>query len=306
MSTLTRPPLDLEALQRRLVAVGYNHVELTDVTGSTSTDLADRIRSGEDLPDMSVLMAEYQSAGRGRKGRSFEAPPRSQIICSVLVRVPEVPVEQISLLPLLTGLSIAEGIQGVTEGRLPVRLKWPNDVVLQGRKMVGILVEAAQVTPHPAIILGFGINYDLQREELPVSHATSIGLELAGVDSGDPSVHADFGADAAPRTPPRLDVAVAVLTQLKLNLDRWRGLGGAPQTILPRYRELSATLGQKVKAYLPGDTVIEGEAIDIDNDGELILSHDGTRTTVRAGEIVHLRPAAGGGYAGDYGPGIGN
>ena len=106
-----RTPLDPRRLAERLAPLGYRHVEVLETTGSTSTDLADRVRCGEDLPDMSLLMAEEQTAGRGRKGRSFEAPARSQLICSVLLRLPDVPVDRISLLPLLTGLSIVEGIR---------------------------------------------------------------------------------------------------------------------------------------------------------------------------------------------------
>ncbi|SCX21962.1 biotin--[acetyl-CoA-carboxylase] ligase [Corynebacterium jeikeium] len=278
-----RTPLDHRRLAERLAPLGYRHVEVLETTGSTSTDLADRVRCGEDLPDMSLLMAEEQTAGRGRKGRSFEAPARSQLICSVLLRLPDVPVDRISLLPLLTGLSIVEGIRASAD--IPIQLKWPNDCVLDGRKLVGILVEAVHLDPHPAIILGFGINYDLQTDELPVAHASSIDLECARLGLTCPS---------------REDVAVAVFAELAANLERWRRLGGAAQTVLPRYRQASATIGTSVRAFLPGDEVVEGTATDIDDDGELLVrTSEGTRV-IRAGEIVHLRADGTGDYGGRY------
>ena len=150
---------------------------------------------------------------------------------------------------------------------------------------MGILVEAVHLDPHPAIILGFGINYDLQTDELPVAHASSIDLECARLGLPCPS---------------REDVAVAVFAELATNLERWRRLGGAAQTVLPRYRQASATIGTSVRAFLPGDEVVEGTATDIDDDGELLVrTSEGTRV-IRAGEIVHLRADGTGDYGGRY------
>ncbi|HIW96112.1 MAG TPA: biotin--[acetyl-CoA-carboxylase] ligase [Candidatus Corynebacterium gallistercoris] len=279
MSTPVRAPLDQPRLRELLTRAGYAHVDVVETTGSTNTDLADRVRVGEDLPDMTVLLAEEQSAGRGRKGRSFGAPARSQIICSVLLRLTDVPADRIGLLPLLTGLSIAEGLP------IAAQLKWPNDVIMGGRKLAGILVEAVHLQPHPAVIIGFGINYDLQPGEIDVPHASSIAAEAGAQD-----------------VPDRTLVTADVLAQLAVNLQRWRGLGGAPQTVLPRYRSICATLGTQVRAHLPGEKVLTGQAVDVDNEGELLVrGSDGTRHTVRAGEIVHLRPDG----SGDYGPGVG-
>ena len=193
------------------------------------------------------------------------------------------PTDRIGLLPLLTGLSIASGIRSSAD--IPLQLKWPNDCVLDSRKLVGILVEAVHLNPHPAIILGFGINYDLQVEELPVAHASSIDLECARL--GVPC-------------PKREDIAVAVFAELAANLERWRRLGGAAQTVLPRYRQLSATIGTSVRAFLPGDEVVEGQAADIDNDGELLIRTDTGTRVIRAGEIVHLRADGSGDYGGRY------
>lgn len=288
MNTPAREPLDHTRLRELLARAGYARVDLVETTGSTNTDLADRVRVGEDLPDMTVLLAEEQSAGRGRKGRSFGAPARSQIICSVLLRLTDVPAEQIGLLPLLTGLSIVEGLP------IDAELKWPNDVIMHGRKLAGILVEAVHLHPHPAIILGFGINYDLRAGEINVRHASSIVAESQRAGSAQLDAQVDL--------PDRTQVAASVLEQLALNLQRWRGLGGAPQTVLPRYRNVCATLGTDVRAHLPGEKVLTGKAVDVDNEGELLLrSADGVRHTVRAGEIVHLRPDG----SGDYGPGEG-
>lgn len=280
MDKPTRTPLDPAALRERLAEAGYRHVEVVEQTVSTNTDIADRVRLSDELPDMSVLLAEEQTAGRGRKGRAFFAPAHSQVICSVLIRVTEVPVERISLLPLLTGLSIAEAVR--SSSGLAATVKWPNDVTYEGRKLSGILVEAAHLQPHAALILGFGVNYDLQPGEIPVEHASSI-------------------AALCDTVPSREDFTVEILTTLAENLARWRNLGGAPQTILPRYRELSSTLNTQVRAHLPGDKTLVGRAVAIDDDGELIIrTEDGQRHTVRAGEIVHLRPDGTGDYGGAY------
>lgn len=280
MDKPTRPPLDSAALRRRLTDVGYRRVDVVEETGSTNTDIADLVRLGEDLPDMSVLLAEAQTAGRGRKGRAFFAPPRSQVICSVLIRLTEVPAERLSQLPLLTGLSIAEAIR--SSAGVPATVKWPNDVTYEGFKLAGILVEAVHLQPHAAIIVGFGVNYDLQPGEIPVEHARSVAAWAEDI-------------------PGRDDFAVAILTALAENVARWRALGGAPQTFLPRYRQLSSTLDTRVRAHLPGDRTLVGTAIAVDDGGELIVRDDeGRRHTVRAGEIVHLRPDGTGDYGGVY------
>lgn len=268
-----RAPLDAAALSARLQAVGFPDVSAVHVTGSTNSDLCARV----DAVDGTVLLAEEQSAGRGRLNRAWSAPEFSQVIVSVSFLLPEVPADKLGLVPLLAGLSIGRGIRDIAG--VHAQLKWPNDVLVDGRKLVGILVEAPQVAGTPRVVVGFGLNYDLTREELPVPHATSLALEAASEDTALPS---------------REDLIVGILLRLGEDLGRFRRLGGAPQTFLPRYLEMSATMGSDLRVMLPGDRILEGTAVDISETGELVVDKDGTRHTVAAGDVVHVRPGGGG------------
>ena len=301
-----RTPLDVDAVNARVRPLGLR-VESVAQTGSTNTDLSGRAGSA----DGTVLCAEEQVAGRGRMGRAWTAPASSQLIVSVSLTCPDVPAERLGLVPLLAGLSIAQGINDATS--LQATLKWPNDVLVDGRKLVGVLVEAAEVQPTPRLVVGFGVNYDLTRDELPVPHATSLALEIAGagagatgagavgVDSAGVAGAGAVGDDSAGATgvlPSREDVLVRILTQLAEDVQRFRSLGGAPMTFMSRYKKLSATLGRSVKVMLPGDRELLGEAVDISDAGELVVrATDGTVHSVAAGDVIHVRPQAGG-YAG--------
>lgn len=272
-----RTPLDVEAVNARVRPVGFT-VEAVGQTGSTNTDLAHRAGCA----DGTVLCAEEQVAGRGRMGRTWTAPASSQLIASISLSCPDVPPERLGLVPLLAGLSIAQGINDATG--LHAELKWPNDVLIGGRKLVGVLVEAAEVAPTPRLVVGFGVNYDLQRDELPVPHATSLALEVAQQGS---------------ELPRREEVLSRILIQLAEDLQRFRTLGGAPMTFMTRYKKLSATLGQEVKVMLPGDTQLLGTATDISDSGELVVrSEDGQVRSVAAGDVIHVRPQEDGTYSG--------
>lgn len=268
-----RRPLDVASLQQRLGALGYADVEVVEQTGSTNTDLCAR----KEADNGTVLIAEEQVSGRGRMGRAWTAPARSQLIVSASFQCPGIPVDRIGLVPLLAGLAIAQGIRDTTG--VNASLKWPNDVLVEGRKLVGILVEAPQVRPVPRLVVGFGVNYDLTVDELPVSHATSLRLERE--------------RDGEPELPSREDVLVNILLKLQEEMERFRGLGGAPQTFMSRYRKLSTTLDSPVRVMLPGDEVMEGTAVDISETGELVVEVDGVRHKVAAGDVVHVRPQVG-------------
>ena len=316
---VSRQALDSAALLERLRALGFTPF-YTDATGSTNTDLVEAVRgegtsaAGQsvaennakfynqsgDVPHLSVLLAEEQIAGRGRMGRPWSAPKYSQIITSVVLRLQGIPADSIGLLPLLTGMAIAQGVRVASAEvghELPAELKWPNDVLIEGRKLAGILVEAAKVdmgTSHggqaspllkeAVVVLGFGVNYDLTKDELPVPHATSIAVEAAH--------------DAIPT---REQVIFHILENLARDVERFTTLGGAPESIMGRYRQLSATIGKRVKAFLPGEEFVTGQAVDIDKSGELMIkveSHEGQRPisygqrlTVAAGDVEHLRSA---------------
>lgn len=280
MSEMSRAPLDTDALVQRLGAVGFASVTVAATTGSTNDDATARLRGADRLPGMEVFLADEQTSGRGRRDRVWVSPPRSQIMASVAVQLSGVSPQQFVLLPLLAGVSIAEGISEAMP-ELDIALKWPNDVLVDGHKLSGILVEAVDIETEKAVI-GFGINYDLTREELPVPHAASL-LTASGGNTLPVS---------------REDVAVAVLLRLAENLERFQTLGGSPVTVLGRYRRLCATLGAQVSVDLgrPAESQTEespnelsGTAVDVGEAGELIIDTGRERIEVTVGDVHHMR-----------------
>lgn len=261
-----RAPLNAQVLSPRLHALGYADIEITSTTGSTNTDLCARTN----LADGTVLLADQQTAGRGRMGRSWSAPAQSQIIASISWNCPEVPAQAIGLAPLVVGLSLVESLHHSTG--IPAQLKWPNDILVHGRKLGGVLVEAPEIQPVLRLVAGFGVNYDLTEEELPVPHATSLAL----IAQGQP-------------IPSREELTISMLRQLQENMRRFRTLGGAPHSFMPRYVEHCATLGQPVRISLPGESTLEGVAKAISPDGQLMVASQGRTVAVSAGDVIHVR-----------------
>jgi len=217
-----------------------------------------------------VVVADHQTAGRGRLDRSWETPARAALTFSAVFD-PVVEAEWWPLIPLAAGLAVARAVGD------QARLKWPNDVLLGEEKVCGILVERLDTRPAYAVI-GIGINVDQDRAELPVPSATS--LALAGV----------------PRD--RTELFGEVLSQLRFALVM---LASDPHSVVASYRGLSATLDRPVRVDLPDGSVLEGIAFDVDDHGGLVIAHPepaGTpavpgspRTTrVAAGDVVHVRP----------------
>ena len=172
-AALRRPPLDAAALTARLVRPGglWREIRVTGETGSTNADLLHEARAG--AAEGLVLVAETQTAGRGRLGRSWSSPPRAALACSVLLRPAAVPPAARAWLPLLTGIAVAAALRA--EAGVPAGLKWPNDVLVADRKIAGILAEVHG----DAIVVGIGLNVTLTAAELPVPGATSLLLEDA-------------------------------------------------------------------------------------------------------------------------------
>jgi len=286
-SDLERPPLDAAALRRALVRPDslWTAVEVVPQTGSTNTDLAARARDGAAAPG-SVLVAEEQTAGRGRLDRGWSAPPRSGIFVSVLLR-PEVPQERWSWLPLLAGVAVASALAG-TAG-VDTALKWPNDLLVgvegEQRKLGGILAERTTlgtgagaaagnaVSGGDAVVLGMGLNVSLRAAELPVPTAGSLTLAGARNTDRDPLLR-------------------AVLRGVEDWYGRWHAADGDPteSRLLEAYAAGCATLGRAVRAELPGGEALEGEAVAVDGDGRLVIATgEGVQRPVSAGDIVHLR-----------------
>ncbi|MCX4548630.1 biotin--[acetyl-CoA-carboxylase] ligase [Streptomyces sp. NBC_01387] len=271
-SDLERPPLNVSALRRALVRPGslWTSLDVVATTGSTNSDLAGR---AAELDEGAVLVAEEQSAGRGRLDRQWSAPARSGLFLSVLLRPgPQVPLQLWGWLPLLTGVAVATGLSRAAG--VDTALKWPNDLLVTvggtERKAGGILAERAG---DDAVVVGMGLNVSLREDELPVPTAGSLALAGAVSTDRDPLLR-------------------AVLRSLEQWYGDWRAAGGDPRDsrLQEAYTAGCATLGRKVRAELPGDTELVGEAVAVDGDGRLVVAGEDGMQAVGAGDIVHLRP----------------
>jgi BirA family biotin operon repressor/biotin-[acetyl-CoA-carboxylase] ligase len=263
-----RAPLDAAALTRSLVVPGgfWRSVTVTGQTGSTNADLLAQAANG--APEGTVLVANEQSAGRGRMGRRWVSPPGAALMFSFVLRPAGVSPAKRGWIPLLAGVAVASAVFSVTG--LDARLKWPNDVLIGEAKLAGILAEQSG----DAIVTGIGINVSTQRGELPAGPATS--LAIAGAARLD-----------------RHELLRAILTEVERCYLAWTAPPGPgdpdPSGLRSRYRRLSATLTREVRIEFPGGATAQGTATDIDPDGRLLVRTPSGPLAVSAGDIVHLR-----------------
>jgi BirA family biotin operon repressor/biotin-[acetyl-CoA-carboxylase] ligase len=237
-------------------------VRLLPSAGSTNAVAA------EDPVAGTIVLADHQTAGRGRLDRRWETPPGSALTFSAVVE-PRLPDQHWPLLPLATALAVAEGVRRSTG--LEPALKWPNDLLLPGPegaagKVAGILLERV---PNPAdadkplAIIGVGLNVAMPREQLPMPTATSLAIAGARAD--------------------RTDVFGAIAQALAATLDE---LVDDPSALLARYRAACSTIGRDVEVQLPDGEVLVGRAEDVDEHGRLVVNGH----PVGAGDVVHVRP----------------
>jgi len=266
-------PIDPAALKRELVRPDsrWRSVQVVAETGSTNADLSARARLGEEPG--AVLVTDYQTAGRGRQGRTWTAPPGTGIAMSVLVRPDGIDPSRWTWLPLLAGLAVSDGLrQGVD---LPAVLKWPNDVLVGDRKLCGILAERVQTPTGPACVVGLGLNVNLAEADLPVPSATS--LALAAAELGVPGLVFE-----------RTTLITHILVSLDRILTRWETVDNDAAGALS-YVERCSTIGRRVRVLLAGDTEVEGVAEAIDSSGRLVVRTALGHQVFGAGDIVHLR-----------------
>ena len=274
---LDRPPLDERSVQRALMTPGgfVSALRVLPSVESTNTALVDAARDG--APHGSVLVAEEQTAGKGRLGRTWTAPARSGLFLSILVR-PEFPAAAWTWLPLLAGLAVRDAVTRVA--RLEIGLKWPNDLVVGAgesadRKLGGILCET--VPGASAVVVGIGLNVTLRQDELPVPQASS--LAIAGAESTD-----------------RDTLLRALLRAFGDWYTRWSDASGDAEAagLREAYTRACATIGREVRAELPGDRIVTGRASGVDRAGALLVTTaDQGELPIGAGDVVHLRPTAG-------------
>ena len=220
----------------------YWSVSVTEQTTSTQIDLARNFQPGK------VLVAEYQSEGRGRLDRKFIVPPRKGLTFSFTLAVDK----DFGWIPLITGLAVSRTINEYLGNEI-VEIKWPNDLLIDGKKLCGILAEHA----NGGVVVGVGININQDKTELPIEDAISLSM-ITEVD--------------------REELLVMILMELGNsfnNMEIQKNL----------YRENCRTIGQRVRATLPNGEIIEDLALGISNEGALLLN---TRE-ISVADIVHLR-----------------
>ena len=255
-------------------------------TNKTALKMTERLATLPDgTADGTLVLAEAQSQGRGRLGRRWISPPGVNLYASLILR-PRIPATEVSVLPCLAATSVVQAIRAIT--RLEAVIKWPNDILIHGRKVAGILTELGVAkdlvntqsppqSPQLAggffnyIIIGIGINVNLDPKALPDeirASATSLMAE------------AGHGLD-------RNELMATLCNKLEERYLRFLSEGSI--NILEEFRTLTATLGKRVKVILPG-RIIEGWAEGIDRDGALILRIQGeTLEVIRSGDVIHLR-----------------
>lgn len=265
-----RLPLDAVSLREALTGhdLPWRQLDVVAETGSTNADLLARAAAGDDI-DGSVLIAEHQTSGRGRGGRTWLGVPSALITMSVGVSTRGVSSETWGWVPLMTGVAVVDAVAAVTGVR--AGLKWPNDVLVGDGKLAGILAEVA--TPAPVIVVGVGLNVTLQPDEIAAPGVTSLSA---------------LGLDADRNTLVR-----NLLGKLAARMWHWRDAGGADAALMADYRACSVTIGSRVRALMPGDRDIVGDAVAVDEQGRLCIDVGGAIVPVSAGDITHLRPVSG-------------
>jgi BirA family transcriptional regulator, biotin operon repressor / biotin---[acetyl-CoA-carboxylase] ligase len=265
------PHLSARQLRETLVRPGglWREVRVVAETGSTNSDLLAEARSGHEAG--TVLVAEAQTAGRGRMGRHWVSPPGSALTFSVLLRPAAVAPASRGWMPLLAGVAVARAVRAGTS--VDAWLKWPNDVLVNGAKLAGILAEQVG----DAIVVGIGINVSSSQDELPVAGATSLAAEgAAGTGNG---------ALLAGR------LLASVLGEMERWYLAWAGsLGDATSCGLHQeYQRLCATIGRPVRVSLPGGQTVTGLAAGVDHAGRLVVGSPSGPVPVSAGDVVHVR-----------------
>jgi len=247
-----RAPLDQSRITSALSR--YWRVSVVELTTSTQDDLANKITAG-DAKSGDVIVANYQSAGRGRLDRTFLAPPSTALLFSLYLH-PQRSRDDWGFIPLLAGYSIADTLRKISAD---VSIKWPNDLLIDELKVGGIISTAAG----SGVIIGIGINVSSTVTELPVETATS--LSLAGVDK----LNRNF-------------LLPLLLNAFEKDFTAW----DKGESFLEKYSWLSATQGREITIVGPSESTIRSRAKSFDEQGRLLLE-DGQAVTV--GDVVHLR-----------------
>jgi BirA family biotin operon repressor/biotin-[acetyl-CoA-carboxylase] ligase len=277
---LSSVPLTLDDIRSTLATQSLGqqihlHQELT----STNSEALSLAQAG--APHGTVVMAEYQSAGRGRRSRHWHSPPRANLYGSVIVRGigPAVTLsEWLSWVPLVSALAVAEAVQTTTS--ISPSLKWPNDLLFQERKVGGILCESTHISAEtPIVVIGIGLNVNMPAESFPEDlrqTALSISMVLGKFIN-------------------RNTLLSELLLELEQGLDELRNQG--PDRLRHAYISRCGTLGRHVRLLLSSEQELLGKAESIGADGALQIrprlpaseSRMPPLLDIRAADVIHLR-----------------
>lgn len=273
-------PLTTDAIRAALSTNIFGRMlHLLDEVSSTNTVAAGLAQDG--APHGTVIVAEAQSAGRGRLGRQWHSPPGKNLYCSIILRPHPLPDQLplwLSWIPLLCAVAAARTVQVVAT--LHPSVKWPNDIFVGPRKVGGLLCESSGAgTSSIFVLVGIGLNVNIRTHDFPETlrdHATSMAIE-------------------ANRPFDRISVLSTLLSELEIRYETL--VSGHLADLVDEYRMRCSTLGRWVRISLVGNDTLEGLAESIAGDGSLRIARGGSSAGlhgegivhVRAGDVVHLR-----------------
>lgn len=242
--------------------VGFRQIELDD-TQSTNLECLERARAGD--PGHLWITARRQTGGRARRGRSWVSEPGN--LYASLLLIDPAPMERLSSLPLAVSLAVYDAVRREVPGDVEVRIKWPNDILVGGRKTSGILLEGEILKDgHHALVIGCGIN---------IAHKPNEALYPVTCLS-------ENGAMCSPEI---------LFARLFDAMERYLALwdrGRATAALVAEWRKVAVGIGAPVTVNLP-DRSLKGVFADIDNQGMLLLAlPDGTRQAIAAGDVFFL------------------
>jgi len=238
------------------------YVKLFQICGESSQDIARRMAE-EGAEEWTTVVCEEMRGGRGRMGRRWYAP-RGGLWMTIILRPPV--VEGLQLLSIAAGLAVADAIRLLTG--VDVNVKWPNDVVVRGRKVCGVLVEGSAMGDRALILLGVGVNVNNDVPEELRSYAAS----LKGLTG---------------REVPRASLAILILQRLR---DYYTAvLSGRREEVLEGFRRLSETLGRWIRVELADGAEYVCRAVDVDGFGRLVADCGSARRVLDSTDVIHLR-----------------
>lgn len=256
-----------------LTAAISPRVQVVETTGSTNEDVIRHVtESPGEWPHLSLLLTMDQRTGRGRLDRTWMTPPGTALAVSVVVRVGRIPVHARGWIPLAAGAAMTVAVREQLRGTgHDAGMKWPNDVLLDGGKLCGILSEVVPADPD-AVVIGVGVNTRMSRTDLPLETAAS--FEASGLVADEDRLLADW------------------LTALDLHLAGLAAAGGdaVASGLLAEVERLCTTIGSDVAVSLPDGETLRGRAVRIDGEGRLVVLQEGEfESAVSAGDVIHVR-----------------